>query len=129
MAHHGKSVPALPCLILATGEPTRTHLALPSSHAMEQTLEFIKNTYGNIRNYLVTIGFTQQHQDRLRETLTKMSSRGEETERVEGTCADTDQGDTETTAANEESLMSPRRKRLDSDPPSRNLSSSHSSTL
>jgi hypothetical protein len=36
---------------------------------MEETFAYIKESYGDIRGYLVAIGFTDQHQRQLREAL------------------------------------------------------------
>lgn len=38
-------------------------------HAMEKTFEYIKESYGDVRGYLVAIGFTHEHQRQLREAL------------------------------------------------------------
>lgn len=38
-------------------------------HAMEKTFEYIKESYGDVRGYLVAIGFTHEYQHQLREAL------------------------------------------------------------
>jgi hypothetical protein len=48
---------------------------------MEKTFEFIKESYGNVGEYLVAIGFTHQHQQRLREALMVDAHRGSDSDR------------------------------------------------
>ena len=73
MAPRGTHQPCIALLITFRLNTLRSipHAALESTfrHAMEKTFEYIKESYGDVRGYLVAIGFTHEYQHQLREAL------------------------------------------------------------